>query len=269
MKLPLLPGQPRPLLLAHRGLSAEAPENTLAAFRLAAERGIPGIELDVHLTADGELAVIHDHHTGRVSPSGPGGVDGRGLEVERSTRAELRSLDVGSWKLSRWAGERIPWLGELLEEMGSGVYVDIELKNASRGDYGLEAAVAACLRATAPDGDAGSRFLVSSFNPIALARFKALSPKVPTAIIWCDHEYVPHTLRDGQGRWIGKVDALKPSREKVGSFSSFLWRRIEGYPVLPWIVDDPHEARRLVDLGCEGIISNEPGRIGFAPAGSR
>lgn len=101
MRLPLLPGRARPLILAHRGLSAEAPENTLAAFRLAVERGMPGIELDVRLSADGELAVIHDGYTGRVSPSGPGGEESKGLQVERSSWAELRSLDVGAWKGQR------------------------------------------------------------------------------------------------------------------------------------------------------------------------
>jgi glycerophosphoryl diester phosphodiesterase len=265
MRLPLFPGLARPLVLAHRGLSSDAPENTLAAFGLAIERGIPGIELDVHLTSDGELAVIHDFFTGRVAPTGPWGETGRGLDVERSSWDELRCIDVGSWKGARWRGERIPLLGELLEELGPDIYVDIELKNRVREDYGLEAAVAACLRAAVPEADAGSRFLVSSFNPISLARFKALSPKIATAIIWSDHKDVPHILRDGQGRWIGKVDALKPSSEKVGPFSCFLWRRIEGYPVLPWTVDDPAEARRLLELGCEGIISNAPDRPGLAP----
>ncbi len=256
-RLPLLPDFPRPLLFAHRGVSSLAPENTWASFRLARELGIPGVELDLHLSADGKLLVFHDHFTGRLAgaeglPPGPAAV-GKGLEVERTTWARLAGLDVGSWKGPEFAGERPMLFRELLEELGESFYWDIELKSKTPSDYGLEAATAAALR----DAKLAGRCYVSSFNPISLARFKALEPRVPTAIIWSSEKEVPPYLRLGQGRWLGRTDALKPARGDVGPARSLLWR-LERYHVLPWTVDDAAEASRLLALGCEGVISNRP-----------
>ena len=139
--------------------------------------GIPAVELDVHLSSDGGLPVIHDHTTSRVA--------GKDLEVERSTMKELASLDIGSWKGEEWEGERVLALRELFEEFGDSLCYDIEIKNRISSDYGLEGAVAACLRDafSSRPGMAG-RILISSFNPVALARFKYLAPAIPTAIIW-------------------------------------------------------------------------------------
>lgn len=251
-RLPLLPDFQRPLLFAHRGLSSIAPENTMAAFVLARELGIPGVELDVHLTSDGQLAVFHDHFAGRVA-------EGKGLELERCSWPDLATLDIGSWKGHEYSSERIPLLPELLDEFGSSFYWDIELKNRVPADYGLEAAVAKALR------DAGlvGNCLVSSFNFVSLARFKALEPRIPTAIIWSAEEEVPPYLRHGEGRWPGRVDVLKPSAEKVRAWPSFRWRKIERYPVLPWTVDEAAEAARLLALKCEGVISNRPQELGI------
>jgi glycerophosphoryl diester phosphodiesterase len=255
-RLALFPDMPRPLLFAHRGLSSIAPENTMAAFKLARDMGMPGIEFDVHLTSDGKIAVIHDHSTARVA--------GTALEIERSSWKDLSALDIGSWKGDKWKGERISELRELFEEFGESFYYDVELKSSISADYGLEAAVAACLRdAFASKGGMTGRILVSSFNPMALARFKYLSPAIPTAIIWSGDEDVPAYLRHGEGRWIGKVDALKPDRKKVARLSSLRWRKFGRYPILPWTVDEKAEAARLLSLGCVGVISNKPQELGI------
>ena len=247
----------RPLVFAHRGLSSLAPENTMAAFKLARELGMPGVELDVHLTSDGKLAVFHDHSTARLA--------GTSLELERSTWKDLSALDIGVWKDNNFKGERMIELAELFEEFGESLYYDVELKSNIAADYGLEAAVAACLRdAFASTAGLTGRILVSSFNPMALARFKYLSPAIPTAIIWSGESDVPAYLRHGEGRWIGKVDALKPDRAKVTRLSAFRWRNVGGYPVVPWTVDSPAEAARLLSLGCEGVISNRPQELGLA-----
>jgi glycerophosphoryl diester phosphodiesterase len=255
-RIPVLPDIARPLVFAHRGVSSVAPENTRASFALARDSGVPGIELDVHLSADGGLPVIHDHSTSRVA--------GKALEVERSTMKELAALDVGAWKGEEWKGERVLALRELIEEFGESLYYDIELKNRVASDYGLEGAVAACLRdAFASKGGLAGRILVSSFNPASLARFKYLAPAIPTAIIWSSESGVPAYLRHGEGRWIGKVDALKPRFDKVRPLSAFRWTRLERYPVIPWTADDAAEARRLLSLGCEGVISNRPQELGI------
>lgn len=228
----------------------------MAAFKLAREMGMPGVELDVHLTSDGKLAVIHDHNTARIG--------GAALEVERSTWKELCALDVGSWKGSEWKGERLIELRELFEEFGEAFYYDVELKSNIASDYGLEAAVASCLRdAFGAQGGLAGRILISSFNPLSLARFKYLASALPTAIIWSSDGSVPAYLRHGEGRWIGKVDVLKPDKAKVRRASAFRWRNLGAYPILPWTVDEAPEAARLLSLGCEGLISNRPQELGL------
>lgn len=244
----LLPGRERPLLYAHRGLSSEAPENTMAAFRLARDYGVPGIELDVHLTKDGKIVVIHDGSTARTSP-------GSALSVEASAYSELAALDLGSWKDARYAGERIPLLSAVLEEFAPAMYFDIEIKAPTTADIGLEAALARLLS----DMKLGAESVaVSSFNPVAARRFKALAPGIPVGVIYCVDDELPWYLCRGQGRWIAGADFLKPESVQVGAFGMGLKRRFGGRPVLPWTIDDPAEASRVRSLGCVGVISNKP-----------
>src|SRR5581483_879272 len=110
----------RPLIGAHRGASARAPENTLWAFRAALADGAELIELDVHLTRDGRLAVIHDETTGRTT-----GVDGAVAEL---TMAELRALDASRVKGGAWTGQSIPELGEVLALARGRVALNVEIK---------------------------------------------------------------------------------------------------------------------------------------------
>src|SRR5512143_199880 len=104
------PQHRRPLILAHRGASRRAPENTMAAFRLAAELGADGVELDVQLSKDGEVVVMHDSRVDRTT-------DGHG-RIRDLPLAELRALDAGGWYAPEFAGERIPTLAEVLHELG-------------------------------------------------------------------------------------------------------------------------------------------------------
>lgn len=252
-RLALLPESDRPLIFAHRGLSSEAPENTMAAFRLAKEKGVPGVELDIHLTADGKLVVIHDHTTTRVAP-------GTSLNIEESTVAQLQAVDIGSWKGKQWKAERPPLLSELFEELGGELYFDIEIKGGSTDDKGLEAALTKLL---ADFKFGAERIIVSSFNPIAIKRFKVLCPAVPTGIIYCVASDVPSYLRHGEGRWIGHADFLKPKYTQATK-AGLAWSRLTGgRKVLPWTIDDPAEAARVLSIGCEGVISNKPHKLGL------
>jgi glycerophosphoryl diester phosphodiesterase len=241
----------------------------MAAFMLARDRGVPAMELDVHLTLDGQVVVIHDHETDRVAPDAargaekPGAVPGtgKGLEIEKTNWKDLSGLDIGSWKGEEWRGERIPLLSELLDTLGHEAWWDIELKNKGKPDYGLEAAVSRVIRGTRHGAALVERCAISSFNPYAIARFRALDPGIPVGIIWSRDTEVPALLRHGEGRWIGHADFLKPRFNLVTAFSSFRWRRLEGYEFFPWTVDDPVEAARLVGLHTGGIISNRADRV--------
>ena len=111
---------PRPRIVAHRGASHEAPENTLAAFKRAWALGCEAVELDVRVTADNQVVVIHDATTLRI-----GGVDRR---VADQTLAELQQIEIGEWKHIKYKGERIPTLAQALATMPAGRTLFVEIK---------------------------------------------------------------------------------------------------------------------------------------------
>lgn len=142
-------GQGIPKLIAHRGASANAPENTLAAFRMAWKEGADGIEGDFHLTADGEVVCIHDDKTKRTANGN--------LPVKTSTLEQLRALDYGSWKDPKFSGERIPLLSEVLDELQPGKWFFLEIKDSPR----IVKPIAGILARKQPDKD---RIILISFN---------------------------------------------------------------------------------------------------------
>ena len=225
----------------------------MAAFKSAKDHGIPGIELDVHLSADDQVVVIHDKTTARTSP-------GSSMIVAQSQWAELKTLDVGAWKDPKFSGERIPLLSELFEEHGADFYFDIEIKNRDNTDGHLEALLARVLDDFRMDAD---RVLVSSFNPLMLGKFKATCPRIPTAIIYCNDPELPWYLRRGEGRWIAGADVLKPEHIITTKASMAINRAVGSRAVLPWTVDNPVIARQMIALGCDGVISNTPHTLGL------
>ncbi|MCE5255750.1 MAG: glycerophosphodiester phosphodiesterase [Spirochaetaceae bacterium] len=241
----------RPLLFAHRGISSLYPENTMASFRAACDAGIPGIELDVHLTKDGKLVVFHDDTTARI-----GGSTEAFLRLEETDYAALASLDIGSWKGEEFSGERMPLLDDVLAEFGQRAYFDIEIKSKSTESKGLEPLLAATIRKFGME----RRCIVSSFNPYALRWMKHIAPSLPTAIIYCRSKELYWFLRHGEGRWLAPVDILKPEHDLVKGERRFVRQFLgrQSRPVLPWTVDTDAEARRVLDCGVLGVISNRP-----------
>jgi glycerophosphoryl diester phosphodiesterase len=211
-----------PLLWAHRGASADAPENTLAAFRLAREQGAEGIELDAQLCAGGEVAVIHDATLGRTA-----GVPGL---VSDCSLQRLRSLDAGRWKGERFAGERIPLLAEVLEAL-PGLRVNVELKCEEPGDRGLTERVLAVVR----EARAEERVLLSSFNPLCLRRARRLAPAIERALLF--EPGGPWLLRSAASAPLLAPRALHPHSSLVTKASAARWLR-RGYRLACWTVDD-------------------------------
>jgi glycerophosphoryl diester phosphodiesterase len=155
---------PRPRIVAHRGASFEAPENTLAAFKRAWALGVEAVELDVHVTADGEVVVIHDPTTLRI-----GGVD---RLVAEQTLAELQSLDVGAWKHIKYKGERIPTLAEALATMPARRTMFVEIKSGKE----TAPAIGAVIRAAQPTSVS---IALQGFDPDALNALAAQLPDTP------------------------------------------------------------------------------------------
>lgn len=245
----VLPDFSRPLLFGHRGMPADYPENTMASFRATRGAGVPGIELDVHLTADRRLAVIHDDSTERTCRDSSGAAVS--CAVEQTDWPELASLDAGVWKGSAFSGEKIPLLDEVLETLGRDCYFDIELKSRSTRDAGLEQLTARTIRAFGLQ----NRCIVSSFNPFSLRIFKKYAPEIPTAIIWSRSRELYWFLRHGEGYFLAHADVLKPEHVLVRQSA---WFMKLGKPVIPWAVDERKTADRLLAAGCEGLISNQP-----------
>ncbi len=224
-----------PLVIGHRGASADAPENTLAAFGLALAQGADGVELDVQLAADGALVVMHDGRVDRMT-SGSGAV--RDLPL-----AALQELEMAQ-------GQRIPTLDEVLETFGPQLLYNIEVKDFGWRERGTETAVADCIQSHHLE----EYVLVSSFNPLALRRLRrCLPPRVPIALIrdagWLKYGYL---LADGE--------ADHPHHALVDA-DYMAWARKRKYQVNVWTVDDPAEAQRLAALGVNGLITNKPGLI--------
>jgi glycerophosphoryl diester phosphodiesterase len=256
-RTPLLPDKPRPLIFAHRGCSSLAPENTMAAFRKARELGAPGLELDIHVCASGELVVAHDDTFKRTAPQGN---NGNGKDIETLTYAEIRRIDVGAFFGAPFGGEHPPLLEEVLEEFCPGMYIDIELKSRKVRNDPLPALAAATLMRFG--GSVESSVVISSFNPFCLGAFKKRCPQFPTAVIWSADSEVPLILRWGLGRFIARSDYAKPTRLQVTPRSYIRMAIRESRPIIPWTIDDPALARRMLDLGCQGIITNRPQDMG-------
>lgn len=233
----------RPLVFAHRGASHEAPDNTLPAFLLAAELGADGIELDVQLTRDGELVVIHDFVLETTT-------DGQGLVRDR-TLAELRELDAGGWFDPVFSGQRIPTLQEVIEAVGHRLLLNIELKTTSLGDDGLAAAVVRAIE----DNHLLDQTIVSSFNPLAVWRVKVKNPWIFTGLL-----YAPQASIVARRPWLRHLvqpDALHPHYSLVDE-QHVHWAKERGYRVHTWTVDEPGDMWQLKQRGVDLIITKCP-----------
>ncbi len=237
----------QPLLFGHRGYSSIAPENTLPAFQMCLDRGIPGIELDVHVCKSGELVVIHDTNLKRIA-----GVD---RKVEDLTFQELQLLDVGSHKDASYANERIPLLADVLDLCGNAVYYDIELKCESPADNGVSTAT---WQEVVQFG-LQEYVMVSSFNPFTLRTFEKVSSRaVPTAVIYAEDPGVPMPLRHGWGRHLTHCTYLKPDFHQIDARTFAKMHTKHGYPIVAWTVNEMDDCKSLLDMGVDGIISNNP-----------
>ena len=247
MAEPLLPGLECPAVFGHRGYSAAAPENTMSAFHACIEHRIRGIELDVHLCASGELVVIHDHDTQRIT-----GVKGI---VEEMTLKELKDLDVGSWFSPEFRDEKIPTLEEVFSAFGDRLYYNIELKSRSKKDFGLAETTCRLIERFSLT----RRCIVSSFNPLQI-RFveKHSLDHAATSVIFADDPEVPKILRHGFGRVLVDARILQVEHAQITPewFKRFHDRK--GYRVIGWTMDDPQVIQRAVQLGIDAYISDDP-----------
>lgn len=226
---------------AHRGASAYAPENTLEAFRLAAEQGADGIELDVHLSADGELVVIHDETVDRTS-DGSGAVSAMSLE-------SLRGLDFSNGK-EGYAEVRIPTLAEVFELVRpTRMVVNVELKTNLNFQPGIEPKLAELVAASGM----GERVLISSFNHLTLKTLQQIAPQLPVALLFDEIMYLPWEY----ARDFGAV-AIHPAYSYLQVNGAVELAHAAGVRINPWTIDDPAHLRWALGLGVDAVITNTP-----------
>lgn len=231
----------RPLVIAHRGASADAPENTLSAFRLARRLGAGMVELDVHRTKDRRLVVIHDPSLTRTT--------GVRAAVASRTLAEMADLDAGSWFAPRFSHERVPTLEAVLAALGPRMAVNIEIKSGRRPYPGLEARLVARLRRLGWV----RRALISSFHLASLTRVRRLHPTIAIGILvhpWS----LDAALR--RARQLGAVSVHPPARAVTAALVDRL--HAAGLLVLPYTVDRRADQARLLRLGVDGFFTNRP-----------
>ena len=233
-----------PLNLAHRGASAYAPENTLAAFRSAAEIGADGVELDAKLSRDGAIVAMHDASVDRTT-------DGSG-RVSALTLAELKRLDAGSKFDPKFGGERVPTLDEVVDAVGDRLLINVELTNyESRGD-GLELKVAEFI----VKRGLAERVMVSSFNPLGLRKVKRASPDVVCGLL--TRPGLKFILRRlFLAPLVPGLDAHHPQHVMIDA--AFVRRvHARGQRVNTWTVNDEADMRRVIEWGVDSIITDRP-----------
>jgi glycerophosphoryl diester phosphodiesterase len=235
-------------IIAHRGASHDAPENTLAAVKLGWKQANDGVEIDIHLTKDGKIVAIHDFDTKRTA--------GKDLPVVEQTLEELRKLDAGAWKGDEFRGERIPTLDEILATVPEGKRLFIEIK------CGPEI-LPEMVRAIQRSGKKPEQLVVIAFGYETLRASKELLPEL-------EHYFLAGYRQD---RETGEFPRLEDVIERSvaagfeGINLDYRWpidrdfvaqAREAGLKFYVWTVDDPAVALALRDAGVDGITTNRP-----------
>jgi glycerophosphoryl diester phosphodiesterase len=236
----MLDSLPQPVIFAHRGASAHAPENTLAAFDLALAQNADGIELDVKLAADGQVVVIHDATVDRTT-----GSHGR---VKDLSLAELRSLDAGSFFSEKYRGEKIPILEEVFESMGKRTFINVELTNYNRVLWWRQ-----CM--LVKKFSLQKHVMFSSFLGSNLSKARAYLPGVPRGLL---------AFNGLLGIWarsfgftFGRYHALHPSLKDVTPEQVQRVHRLKRR-VHVWTVNAAEDMRRLFGWGVDAIFTDDP-----------
>ena len=229
-------------VIAHRGFSGQAPENTLVAIRQAIEVGADMVEIDVTVTADGHVILLHDETLDRTT-------DGQGSPTSM-TLDEIRELDAGSWFAPEYAGEGIPTLTEALETVKDRILINVEIKSEAV-EHGVVPKVAALI----VEHEMLDQVVVSSFSPEALRLMKITDPAVITATLF-NKEL--HTDRDPLEiiQEVGSRGFNISGKRLTAAMVERCHRH--GIPVAVYTVNEPDDLRRLIELGVNAVFTDHP-----------
>lgn len=228
-------------IFAHRGSKGTHPENTIEAFREAVRLGVDGIELDVHLTKDGELAVIHDETVDRTT-------NGNGY-VRDMTMAELKKLDAGSWFSEKFNMAVIPSLAEVLDLLKD---TDIKLNVEIKSDIIPYEEIEEKVLKTLEEFSYKSKAIISSFNHYSVKKVHELDSEIETAILFMEVLHQPWEY----ARSIG-ASALHVYLPVAYTEMSREAER-NNFPVRVFTVNDKEQMKQLIELGVETIMTDYP-----------
>lgn len=235
-----------PKIFAHRGAKAVTPENTMPAFQRALEMGVDGVELDVQITKDGQLAVIHDFDVDKTtSGSGP---------VGDYTASELAALDAGGYFAPEFAGVGVPMLPEVLDLLQAHMEINVEIKSMDQTGGPEVELVLALIR----ERDLYDNVIVSSFNPTTLIKSRFLDKQVRIGLLY--YEPLPPHLAHAWTSTLIAPQALHPYTKLVDE-ATMGWAKEIGCDVNTWTVNDVGEARRLAALGATTLMSDVPDEL--------
>lgn len=223
------------LVFAHRGASDEAPENTLAAFRLAGDRGADFIELDVQESADSVVLVGHDADLMKVARSP--------LRIWQTRADTLRTVDIGSYRAARFSGERVPTLAEALEVARGRTRVNIELKDYGH-DMRLEQRVAELVEAAGMQ----DQIVTMSLSPRMVGEMKRIRPGWTAGLLLAKAIGHPAEL---PADFLAVESSVATRRFIAAAHAA-------GKPVYAWTVNDPQQMIKLMGSGIDGLITNRP-----------
>ncbi|MBA2938865.1 glycerophosphodiester phosphodiesterase [Paenibacillus sp. CGMCC 1.16610] len=231
------------LVLAHRGSASEAPENTMAALRLALQQQCDAIELDIHLTKDGEIVVCHDETLDRTTNL-------RGC-IGEMTLADIRQADAGSWFSDQYAGEPVPLLREVLELVPLEIGLNVELKLSYGGS--IEHKVVALLR----EYGRLSSVIFSSFDHRMLYRLKQLAPEARISLVYAGKLLRPLRLIEDFELEVEAVSLHHAMVEREDVMAI----RNSGRQVIVWTVNEEEAMKRMLECGVSAIITDYPAKL--------
>lgn len=234
---------PSPIILAHRGDLAHAPENTLPAFSQAIQKGADGVELDAKLTADGHVIVFHDMTVDRTT-------NGKG-KVASFPLDEIRKLDAGAWFDSKFAGTKVPLLEEVFETVGKDKLLNIELTNYSTPKDGLTQKVCELIK----KHNNQAQIIFSSFFASNLKIAKQVLPEIPRGLLAMPG--IVGLWARSFGFMFGDYQALHPHISNASKEQTQRAHRIKRR-VHVWTANTPEEILRLKDFGVDGIFTDDP-----------
>jgi len=241
-----------PFIIAHRGASHDAPENTIVAFKLAWQHEADAIETDIWMTLDGKLACIHDRNTERTA--------NRKLDVTTSTFAQLQQADVGLWKGEKWQGQRIPSLPEVFRTVPKGRKIFVEVKDSPL--------VIPALSNVIQDGPLlNDQVIVISFSKEVVAKAKDMLPNIKAFLLVAFDDNVNSGSRPAsQASLIKTLREIKADGVDAAAADCVNQDFVKavhnaGFEFHVWTIDNENLAARYCSFGIDSITTNRPKAI--------